>query len=101
MLYVMSAMVRDTIKKVGGTMPEDLPTPKKSLKELTKEKQLPTPSMPAGVIKVQLNDETYKKDCIIEKGKLLGEYDLKQLKENGESLEEIFMAVTGNSVGVK
>ena len=39
--------------------------------------------------------------CIIEKGKLLGEYDLKQLKENGESLEEIFMAVTGNSVGVK
>ena len=29
--------VRDTIKKLGGTMPEDLPTPKKSIKELEKE----------------------------------------------------------------
>lgn len=30
--------VRQTIKKIGGTMPEDLPTPKKSIKELTNEK---------------------------------------------------------------
>ena len=30
--------VRNTIKRIGGTMPEDLPTPKKSLKELEKEK---------------------------------------------------------------
>ena len=30
--------VRNTIKRLGGTMPEDLPTPKKSLKELEKEK---------------------------------------------------------------
>ena len=30
--------VRDTIKALGGTMPEDLPTPKKSLKELEREK---------------------------------------------------------------
>ena len=29
--------VRNTIKRLGGTMPEDLPTPKKSLKELEKE----------------------------------------------------------------
>ena len=30
--------VRNTIKRIGGTMPEDLPTPNKSLKELEKEK---------------------------------------------------------------
>ena len=30
--------IRNTIKKVGGTMPEDLPTPNKSLKELEKQK---------------------------------------------------------------
>ena len=29
--------VRDTIKKLGGTMPENLPTPEKSIKELEKE----------------------------------------------------------------
>ncbi len=34
--------------------------------------------------------------CIIEKGKLQGVYDLKELKSSGESLEEIFMRVTGN-----
>ena len=31
-------IVRKAIKDAGGTMPEDLPTPKKSLKELEKEK---------------------------------------------------------------
>lgn len=35
-------IVRNAIKEAGGTMPEDLPTPKKSLKQLEKEKnQLP------------------------------------------------------------
>lgn len=34
--------------------------------------------------------------CIIEKGKLQGVYDLKELKASGQSLEEIFMRVTGN-----
>ena len=29
--------VRDSIKRLGGTMPEDLPTPEKSLKELEKD----------------------------------------------------------------
>ena len=29
--------IRNTIKKLGGTMPEELPTPDKSLKELDKE----------------------------------------------------------------
>lgn len=29
--------IRDIIKKNGGIMPEDLPTPKKSLKQLEKE----------------------------------------------------------------
>ena len=35
--YEMGKNVRNFIKSVGGTMPEDLPTPKKSLKELEKE----------------------------------------------------------------
>lgn len=29
--------VRQTIKKIGGTMPEDLPTPNKSAKQIEKE----------------------------------------------------------------
>jgi DNA-damage-inducible protein D len=36
--YSVGVEVRNTIKKIGGTMPEDLPTPKKSLKQLNKEK---------------------------------------------------------------
>ncbi len=36
--YVGKA-VRRTIEQLGGTMPEDLPTPKKSVKELEKEKK--------------------------------------------------------------
>ena len=32
--YDVGAKIRNTIKELGGTMPEDLPTPKKSLKEL-------------------------------------------------------------------
>ena len=31
--------VRQTIKRIGGTMPEDLPTPAKSTKQIEKEKQ--------------------------------------------------------------
>lgn len=37
--YRVGKAVRDTIKQLGGTMPEDLPTPEKSIKELEKEKQ--------------------------------------------------------------
>ena len=37
--YKVGKAIRDTIKKLGGTMPEDLPTPKKSIKELEKEQQ--------------------------------------------------------------
>ena len=36
--YRVGAAIRETIKKLGGTMPEDLPTPKKSIKELEKGK---------------------------------------------------------------
>jgi DNA-damage-inducible protein D len=36
--YEVGAKIRKTIKELGGTMPEDLPTPKKSLKQLEKEK---------------------------------------------------------------
>ena len=35
--YEVGKEIRNTIKKLGGTMPEDLPTPKKSLKEIEKE----------------------------------------------------------------
>ena len=36
--YKMGRDIRNFIKEQGGTMPEDLPTPKKSLKEIEKEK---------------------------------------------------------------
>ena len=36
--YFVGQIVRNAIKEAGGTMPEELPTPKKSLKELEKEK---------------------------------------------------------------
>lgn len=37
--YEVGKEVRNTIKRLGGTMPEDLLTPKKSLKELEKERK--------------------------------------------------------------
>lgn len=37
--YAIGKNIREVIAKNGGTMPEDLPTPKKSLKELEKEKR--------------------------------------------------------------
>ncbi len=37
--YKVGKAVRKTIKELGGTMPEDLPTPDKSLKELEKEQK--------------------------------------------------------------
>ena len=36
---MIGKIVRKAIKEAGGIMPEDLPTPKKSLKELEKENQ--------------------------------------------------------------
>ena len=38
--YEVGYKVRKTIEELGGTMPEDLPTPKHSLKELEKENKL-------------------------------------------------------------
>ena len=35
--HAVGQAVRQTIKKIGGTMPEDLPTPDKSIKQLEKE----------------------------------------------------------------
>ena len=35
----MGKKVRNTIKELGGTMPENLPTPDKSLKELEKKQR--------------------------------------------------------------
>ena len=37
--YEVGKEVRDSIKRLGGTMPEKLPTPDKSLKELAKERK--------------------------------------------------------------
>ena len=37
--YSIGKNIREVIAKNGGTMPEKLPTPKKSLKELEKEKK--------------------------------------------------------------
>lgn len=37
--YEVGAKVRQTIKELGGTMPEDLPTPEKSIKQLEREAQ--------------------------------------------------------------
>lgn len=31
--------VRDTIKRLGGTMPEELPTPEKSIKQIEREQK--------------------------------------------------------------
>ena len=36
--YNVGRKIRKTIEELGGTMPEDMPTPKKSLKQLEKEK---------------------------------------------------------------
>ena len=37
--YDVGSKVRQTIKDLGGTMPEDLPTPEKSIKELEREER--------------------------------------------------------------
>lgn len=38
-LYEVGAKVRQTIAELGGTMPEDLPTPEKSVKQLAREQE--------------------------------------------------------------
>lgn len=38
--YKVGKAVRDTIRELGGTMPENLPTPKKSIKKLERDNQL-------------------------------------------------------------
>ena len=48
--YLVGKTIREAIKKLGGTMPEDLPTPEKSLKELEKDEM---PKLP---------NKKYKKD---------------------------------------
>lgn len=37
--YEVGRKVRQTIKELGGTMPEDLPTPEKSIKQIEREQQ--------------------------------------------------------------
>ena len=38
--YEIGKKIRQTIKELGGTMPENLPTPKKSIKQIEKEKYM-------------------------------------------------------------
>ena len=38
--FEVGRKVRQTIKELGGTMPEDLPTPIKSIKQIEKEQKL-------------------------------------------------------------
>ena len=38
--YKVGSKIRDTIKELGGILPEDLPTPNKSLKQIEKENKL-------------------------------------------------------------
>ena len=35
--YTVGKEVRETIEKIGGTMPEDLPTPQKSISQVERE----------------------------------------------------------------
>ena len=37
--FEVGRKIKNTIKELGGIMPEDMPTPEKSLKELEKEKE--------------------------------------------------------------
>lgn len=37
--YEVGKKVRQTIKELGGTMPEDLPTPQKSIKQIEREQK--------------------------------------------------------------
>ena len=37
--YEVGREVRNSIKRLGGTMPEDLPTPEQSLKELERKRK--------------------------------------------------------------
>ena len=37
--YEVGKKVRQTIKELGGTMPEDLPTPSKSIKQIEREQK--------------------------------------------------------------
>ena len=37
--YLVGKTIREAIQKLGGTMPEEMPTPKNSLKELEREKK--------------------------------------------------------------
>ncbi len=39
--YKVGSKIRNTIKELGGTMPEEMPTPRKNLRQLEKENKLP------------------------------------------------------------
>ena len=51
--YEVGKKVRDTIKELGGTMPENMPTPKKSIKEIEKNYQINQLFFPIKKIKLK------------------------------------------------
>jgi len=48
--YEVGRKVRQTIKELGGTMPENLPTPKKSIKQIEKEQKKIPKTNPSDIV---------------------------------------------------
>ena len=56
--YKVGKTVRKAIEDLGGTIPEDLPTPNKSLKELEKENKNLIIKKIANIIKMKISNVT-------------------------------------------
>jgi len=52
--YNVGSKIRDTIKELGDVLPEDLPTPNKSLKQIEKENKIFNRNNKNKVQKIQL-----------------------------------------------
>jgi len=52
--YNVGSKIRDTIKELGDVLPEDLPTPNKSLKKIEKENKIFNRNNKNKVQKIQL-----------------------------------------------
>jgi len=52
--YNVGSKIRDTIKELGDVLPEDLPTPNKSLKQIEKENKIFNKNNKNKVQKIQL-----------------------------------------------
>ena len=71
--YEVGKKVRQTIKELGGTMPEDLPTPTKGIKQIEREqrkfpkrnKNRPGAATPGTVMYIRRYTAFHQKYCII------------------------------------